>query len=90
MTDVKFSELPPASSLTGDDLIAVVQSGTSKKATPTMVKDYVNNLPFAMNPSRITSDSTISSNYNASSIGPIEIAQGVTVTVSSGATWRVI
>ena len=38
----------------------------------------------------ISSNYTITTNYNAMSVGPITVASGVTVTVPSGSTWVII
>ena len=38
MANLKISQLPPASALTGDEIFAVVQDGTTKKATYNSVK----------------------------------------------------
>jgi|TARA_R100000005_G_C4975109_1_gene186770 hypothetical protein len=38
----------------------------------------------------IASSTTLSGSYNHMSIGPITINSGVTVTISSNATWTVI
>ena len=45
--------------------------------------------PIRLNPRRITSDFVIASAYNAASVGPIAITDGVTVTVSDNATWSI-
>jgi hypothetical protein len=45
---------------------------------------------FHLNDQEVTVDYTIPADQNAGSFGPIEIATGVTVTVSAGATWSVI
>jgi hypothetical protein len=45
--------------------------------------------PIRINPTRITADFTLPTGYNGSSAGPISIDDGVTVTVSDGATWSV-
>ena len=42
-----------------------------------------------LNPRIVTSNLTIASTYNASSVGPITIAEGITVTVSDNATWSI-
>lgn len=42
-----------------------------------------------INPRKITADFTIASTYNAASVGPISISEGVTVTVSDNATWSI-
>lgn len=38
----------------------------------------------------VTSNTTLSSNQNYMSIGPITINSGVTVTINSGGTWAVV
>lgn len=44
---------------------------------------------FFLNPRKITQDMAVPSNYNAASVGPITVADGVTVTVGDNATWSV-
>ena len=43
-----------------------------------------------MNPSTVTSNLTIPSGYNAYSAGPLEIADGVTVTLNDNSTWSIL
>ena len=45
--------------------------------------------PIRLNPRKITADFTVASTYNAASVGPISISEGVTVTVSDNATWSI-
>lgn len=45
--------------------------------------------PIMMNPQNVSVDQTVPAGYNANSWGPITIDNGVTVTVSNGATWAV-
>ena len=45
--------------------------------------------PIRLNPRRITSDFVIASAYNAASVGPIAVSDGVTVTVGDNATWSI-
>ncbi len=45
--------------------------------------------PIRLNPRFITTDFTVASAYNAASIGPISISDGVTVTVEDNATWSI-
>ena len=45
---------------------------------------------FYTNGQSVSTDFTLSGSLNAMSAGPISIASGVTVTVSSGATWTVV
>lgn len=46
--------------------------------------------PIRLNPRTITADTTISAGYNASSTGPITIADGVTVTISENSSWSIV
>jgi hypothetical protein len=46
--------------------------------------------PMRLNLRKITSNFTVGSNYNAVSAGPIEVAEGVTVTINEGATWSIV
>lgn len=43
-----------------------------------------------LNPTTISSNYTIPTNYNAGNFGPITVATGVTVTVPDGSTWTVV
>lgn len=45
--------------------------------------------PIRLNPKTITNNLTVPAGYNASSAGPITIADGVNVTVSPGANWSI-
>jgi hypothetical protein len=48
------------------------------------------NQVFIENDQTVTADYTIPSTKNAMTAGPIEIATGITVTVSTGSTWTVV
>lgn len=45
--------------------------------------------PIRLNPREITANFAIASGYNAASVGPVTIADGVTVTVGDNATWSI-
>ena len=45
--------------------------------------------PVRLNPRNITANLTIASGYNADSVGPIRVADGVSVVVGDNATWCV-
>jgi hypothetical protein len=45
---------------------------------------------FFENDMIVTTDYTLTSNKNAMSAGPVTVADGVTVTVPTGATWTVV
>ena len=49
----------------------------------------LSNSPIRLNPARVTSAFTVPSGYNAASVGPIAIAEGVKVTVQDRAVWSV-
>jgi hypothetical protein len=88
---------------TTDDFYVVFQgmvtSTATHPATSNLEADYAEftgtveikgNLPFWENTATVNTDYTITNDRNALSIGPITIADGVTVTVGSGETWTVI
>lgn len=41
-------------------------------------------------PNTITTNTTLATNYNGMSAGPVSVASGVTVTVPSGSVWTVV
>jgi hypothetical protein len=43
-----------------------------------------------LNATTISSNYTIAASYNAGSFGPVSVASGVTVTVSSGSVWSIV
>jgi hypothetical protein len=45
--------------------------------------------PIRLNPRFITANVTIPSGYNAASVGPITLSDGVTATISDNATWSI-
>ena len=45
--------------------------------------------PIRLNPRRIAVNFTVPTGYNAASTGPITVADGVAVTVATGASWSV-
>lgn len=45
--------------------------------------------PIRLNPRRIAANFTVPTGYNAASTGPITVADGVAVTVATGASWSV-
>jgi hypothetical protein len=45
---------------------------------------------FFVNPTTVSANYTIPTNYNAMTSGPITVNSGVTVTVPSGSTWTVV
>jgi hypothetical protein len=49
-----------------------------------------NTQPFFRNPPTIAANYTVTTAYNEMSIGPMTINNGITVTVSNGATWTIV
>jgi cytoskeletal protein RodZ len=45
--------------------------------------------PIRINPTRVMANFTLPTGYNGASAGPISIDDGVTVTISNGATWSI-
>jgi hypothetical protein len=45
---------------------------------------------FFVNPTTVSANYTIPTNYNAMTAGPITVASGATVTVGSGSTWVIV
>lgn len=45
--------------------------------------------PIRLNPRRIDTDFAVAAGYNAASVGPIAVAEGVAVTVQDNATWSI-
>ncbi|MGI9142225.1 MAG: hypothetical protein ACR2IJ_03440 [Fluviibacter sp.] len=45
---------------------------------------------FILNGQTVTTDYTIPTSYNAGTFGPVSIASGVTVTVSTGSVWTIV
>lgn len=59
--------------------------------TPTFTNGLIlSGAPFIESTPTVTSNYTITTTYNTASIGPITVANGVTVTVNSGATWSIL
>ena len=50
----------------------------------------LDNTLFRVNSKNVTSNITISNTYNYMSVGPITIANGITVTISDNANWTIV
>ena len=63
-----------------------VVSGLNDTGLPDVVADGI----YIKNIKNVSSDETLSGSYNWGSFGPISIDTGVTVTISTGATWSIV
>jgi hypothetical protein len=79
-----FTEAPPA----GSNNIEVVYLGNRVLTNPYLSADTYGII--RINPNTISENVTIPTLYNASSAGPLTIANNRTVTVSNGAVWVII
>jgi hypothetical protein len=80
---LQFDTAPPA----GTNNIEVVYLGGRVVTNPYLSADTQGII--RINANRITENTVITVGYNASSAGPLEIANGTTVTVSAGSTWTI-
>lgn len=78
-----FDTAPPS----GTNNIEVVYLGGRVVTNPYLSADTQGII--RINANRITENTVITAGYNASSAGPLEIANGTTVTVSTGSTWTI-
>lgn len=78
-----FTSAPPS----GTQNIEVIYLGGSVITTPYLAADTYGII--RVNANTITTDAVISTGYNASSAGPITIANNVTITTSNGSVWTI-
>jgi hypothetical protein len=71
------------------DASGSVLVGTSTQVSKLTVDGDVSGT-FFINPTTVSVNYTIPSNYNAMTAGPITVNSGITVTVPSGSTWVVV
>ena len=58
--------------------------------TAALAADNSLNPVIRMNPTTITADITIPAGYNAGSVGPITVADGITVTLEDNSNWSIL
>ena len=78
-----FTSAPPS----GTQNIEVIYLGGSVITSPYLAADTYGII--RVNANTITTNATISSGYNASSAGPLLIANNVTITTSNGSVWTI-
>jgi hypothetical protein len=81
---IVFSEAPP--SATGN--IEVIYLGQRVMTNPYLSADTYGIV--RINANILTENCTITSGYNASSAGPLTLANNVVVTVSNNSTWTIV
>ena len=69
---------------------AAVGTNTTQLATTAFVLANAAQSVIAETSQSISADYSLASGKNGVSVGPVAVASGVTVTVPSGATWRII
>jgi hypothetical protein len=81
MADQKISQLTAATSVTGTDIIPIVQSSTTKSATFSIIKDYII--------SAITTTSQVAgSNFTTTSLSLVNIT-GLTFAAAANTTYEI-
>ena len=80
---IVFTEEPPA----GSQNIELTYLGDKAIVTPYLSADT--NGIIRINASTLTENCTITTGYNASSAGPLVIANNVTVQISNNSTWTI-
>jgi len=81
---IVFTEAPP----TGAQNIELTYMGSKVTVTPYLSADTYGIV--RINASTLTENVSITTGYNASSAGPLTIANNVTVTIANNATWTII
>lgn len=66
------------------------QSATDAQAAATEASGYTENAAIRTTRAVIESDATLAPQANGFSVGPVTVADGVTVTLLTGATWSII
>ena len=80
---IVFTEAPP----TGTQNIELTYLGDKAVVTPYLSADT--NGIVRINASTLTENCTISTGYNASSAGPLTVANNVVVTIANNSTWTI-
>ena len=81
---IVFTTAPPNS---GTNNIEVVYLGGAVITTPYLSADTYGII--RINAATLTQNATITTGYNASSAGPLTVANNVTVTVANNSTWTI-
>ncbi len=83
----------------GSELLLADDQGISKTATAQQVAEYtaalIESTPalqpvVRLNPRQISEDLTIPAGYNAAAVGPLDVAEGVVITVGDHAAFSIL
>lgn len=80
---IVFTEAPPA----GTNNVEIVYLGQRILTNPYLSADTYGIV--RINAATLTENCTISTGYNASSAGPLTVANGVTVLIANNSTWTI-
>lgn len=80
---IVFTEAPPS----GTNNIELTYLGERVLTNPYLAADTYS--VIRLNPSTLTENCTISTGYNASSAGPLTLANNITVTVANNSVWTI-
>jgi hypothetical protein len=92
MAGLTIVQLPAGTvPLVGTEPLPIVQNGITVQVSVAQLAGYVPaNLYLYENLAVVSTDYTISTNYNAMSAGPITINSGVSITVPTGSSYSVV
>lgn len=68
---------------------AAAASAAAAAVSATLAQATNPDAPVRLNPRFITTNLAIGSGYNAASVGPITVSDGITVTINNNATWSI-
>jgi hypothetical protein len=93
-TSVTIPQLPAAAKPSANDIIPISQQGIASGLTYGQLEAAIGtggaSGPITQNAQIISTNTTIATGYNALSLGPVEIAQEITVEIPIGSTWRIL
>jgi hypothetical protein len=89
MADQSISQLGVATALTGNELTVVVQNGVTKQTQVQDIADLNVIPPIPLNQIVISTSTSVPSNNNGVSLGPVTVASGATVTIAAGSRWQI-
>lgn len=86
---VKVAQATTLSAAADTARIAAETARTQAQAAQSAVEAAGVNPAIRIGPNRIAADFTVPADYNALSVGPVEIATSTTITLSNNSIWRI-